>query len=54
MSADLDETLRNLQVGDDRSVTRTGQTVTGFEVEHDSVRSGGVVKTTFTEGLFYR
>jgi hypothetical protein len=59
--------LKDVQVGDlwenqtdashigfVRSVTKTGETVTGVEVEHDSVRSGGVVKTTFTEGLFYR
>jgi hypothetical protein len=28
--------------------------VISVEVEHDSVRSGGVVKSTFNEGLFYQ
>ena len=41
-------------IGFVRTVNKTGETVTGVEVEHDSVKSGGVVKTTFTEGLFYR
>ena len=41
-------------IGIIRSVNQTDGKVTGVEVEHDSVRSGGVVKSTFTEGLFYR
>jgi hypothetical protein len=41
-------------IGIIRTVNQTDGKVTGVEVEHDSVRSGGVVKTTFTEGLFYR
>jgi hypothetical protein len=41
-------------IGIIRTVNQTDGKVTGVEVEHDSVRSGGVVKSTFTEGLFYR
>jgi hypothetical protein len=41
-------------IGIIRSVNKEEDKVTSVEVEHDSVRSGGVVKSTFTEGLFYR
>jgi len=41
-------------IGIIRTVNQEDGKVTSVEVEHDSVRSGGVVKSTFTEGLFYR
>ena len=41
-------------IGIIRTVNQENGKVTGVEVEHDSVRSGGVVKSVFTEGLFYR
>jgi hypothetical protein len=41
-------------IGIVRAVNQADGKVTGVDVEHDSVRSGGVVTSTFTEGLFYR
>ena len=41
-------------IGIIRTVNQEDGKVTSVEVEHDSVRSGGVVKSTFTEGLFYK
>ena len=41
-------------IGIIRSVNSENGRVASVEVEHDSVRSGGVVKSTFTEGLFYK